>query len=321
MDSSFYNDGNKFNVLKSSNIPKLTTTPVRSRGSYYSSPENLIKYLRSNSVSSSGGNSGSSGKSCFRSSVSPQSEKTPLKVVDEDVFVMDGVLVASDTNIIGSGSSSSGSIGFYKSEICRAWEEFGHCRYGSKCQFAHGKEDVRPTCFPFRTKSEVYKSYASTVPNAFGSKPRLLHPLTETTAIITQKDSPTRPEETIFNFLSTVQPETTRPNTNFTMKPKTNKISPTSTIRANWSPQDDGIDVTLLASFPAKPHQRRTSMHTSTVFSTVVLLQRRGCRCFLPFVRSNDSHFGSSAMDQRYNQYFLPVCTKLLKRFCSSVLH
>ncbi|XP_039068695.1 uncharacterized protein LOC120214969 [Hibiscus syriacus] len=102
MDSNFYNESNKLNVLKSSNIPKLATTPERSRGNYYSSPENLIKYLRSNSVSSTG-HSGSSGKSCFRSSVSPQSEKTPLKVVDEDVFVMDGVLVASDTNIIGSG--------------------------------------------------------------------------------------------------------------------------------------------------------------------------------------------------------------------------
>ncbi|GMI74695.1 hypothetical protein HRI_001138800 [Hibiscus trionum] len=258
MDSSFYNESNKLNVLKSSNIPKQTTTPVRSRGSYYSSPENLIKYLRSNSVSSSGGNSGSSGKSCFRSSVSPQSEKTPLKVVDEDVFVMDGVLVASDTNIIGSSSSSSASIGFYKSEICRAWEEFGHCRYGSKCQFAHGKEDVRPSCFPFRTKSEaqVYKSYASTVPNTFASKPRLVHPLIEPTPIITQKDSSTRPEETIINSLSTLQPETTRPDTNITMKPKTNKISPTYTIGPNWSPQDDGIDVTLPTLFPAKTPSR-----------------------------------------------------------------
>ena len=58
-----------------------------------------------------------------------------MKVVEEDVLVMDGVLVASDTNIVGSGSSSSsGSVGFYKSEICMTWEEFGHCRYGSKCQ-------------------------------------------------------------------------------------------------------------------------------------------------------------------------------------------
>ncbi|KAL1113997.1 hypothetical protein V6Z11_D02G227200 [Gossypium hirsutum] len=280
---SFYNENNKLNVLKNSNIPKLMT-PARSRGSYYSSPENLIKYLRSNSLSSCG-NSSSSGKSSFRSSVSPQSEKTPLKVVEKDVLVMDEVLVASDSNIVGSGSSSSsGSVGYYKSEICRAWEEFGHCRYGSKCQFAHGKEEVRPACLPFKTKSEAqYKTYGSTVSNAYSSKPRLLHPVTETAAFITQKDSfanpvytgpsfstTIKPEETIINSLSTVQPEITRLNTNFTMKrnTKTSKINPTSTstststIRpdtsattftngSNWSPQDDRIDVTL-PSFPGQ---------------------------------------------------------------------
>ncbi|TYJ43965.1 hypothetical protein E1A91_A03G189500v1 [Gossypium mustelinum] len=271
---SFYNENNKLNVLKNSNIPKLMT-PARSRGSYYSSPENLIKYLRSNSLSSCG-NGSSSGKSSFRSSVSPQSEKTPLKVVEKDVLVMDEVLVASDSNTVGSGSSSSsGSVGYYKSDICRAWEEFGHCRYGSKCQ------EVRPACLPFRTKSEaqIYKSYASTVSNSYSSKPRLLHPVTETAAFITQKDSfanpgytgpsfstPIKPEETIINSLSTVQPDITRLNTNFTMKrnTKTSKINPssTSTIRhdtsattftngSNWSPQDDRIDVTL-PSFPGQ---------------------------------------------------------------------
>ncbi|XWS54467.1 hypothetical protein CRYUN_Cryun10bG0091800 [Craigia yunnanensis] len=274
---SFYNDSNKLNV-PNSNIPKLVI-PARNRANFYSSPENLIKYLRSNSLSSSG-NSSSSGKSSFRSLVSPQSEKKPVKVVEEDVLVMDGVLVASDTNIVGSGSSSSGSFGFYKAEICRAWEVFGHCRYGSKCQFTHGKEVVRPTCFPFRSKSEaqMYKSYASTLSSTYGSKPRLLHPITETASIIAQKDSynrpdytsqrfsaPIKPEETIINSIYNVQPENTSLTTNFTMKPKTNKTS-TSTIRPDisattftngtyWSPQDDGIDVTL-PSFPGKTPSR-----------------------------------------------------------------
>jgi len=128
---SYYKENNKLNP-PSSNIPKLMIPP-RTRANYYSSPENIIKYLRSSSLAGSG--SSSSGKSSFRSSVSPHSEKTPVKVVEEDVLVMDGVLVASDTNIVGSGSSSSSAgVGFYKTEVCRAWEEFGHCRYGSRCQ-------------------------------------------------------------------------------------------------------------------------------------------------------------------------------------------
>ncbi|XWS68332.1 hypothetical protein CRYUN_Cryun04dG0081200 [Craigia yunnanensis] len=275
---TFYNESNKLNVLNS-NISKLMI-PARSRANYYSSPENLIKYLRSNSLSSSG-NSSSSGKSSFRSSVSPQSEKTPVKVVEEDVLVMDGVLVASDTNIVGSGSSYfSGSVGFYKSEICRTWEEFGHCRYGSKCQFSHGKGEVRPTSFPFRSKSEaqMYKSYASALSCTYGSISRPLHQVSETAVNIAPKDSSTgpdytsqrsssliKPEETTINSISTVQPENSRLTTSFTMKPKTNKTS-TSTIRPDinattftnrtyWSPQDDGIDVNL-PTFPGKTPSR-----------------------------------------------------------------
>ncbi|XVF44720.1 hypothetical protein PTKIN_Ptkin02bG0146800 [Pterospermum kingtungense] len=133
-------------------------------------------------------------------------------------------------------------------------------------QFAHGKEEVRPTSFTFRSKSEaqMHKSYAS----PYGSISRPLHPVKETSAIIAPKDpstrpdytsprfiSPIKPEETIINSISTVQAENTYTNTNSTMKPKTNKTSTstmkpvvsaaTSTKGTYWSPQDDSIDVTL----------------------------------------------------------------------------
>lgn len=92
-----------------------------------------MKYLRSNSPSI--GNI-SSGKGSFKSSVSPLSENTPVKLAEDDVLVVDGILVASDSGVGGScsSSSSSGSGASYKTEICRAWEDFGHCRFSSKCQ-------------------------------------------------------------------------------------------------------------------------------------------------------------------------------------------
>ena len=52
----------------------------------------------------------------------------------------------------GSPTSSSGQtgpsannrkLGLYKTELCRSWEEKGTCRYGSKCQFAHGEDELR----------------------------------------------------------------------------------------------------------------------------------------------------------------------------------
>lgn len=31
----------------------------------------------------------------------------------------------------------------YKTEPCRSWEELGTCKYGDKCQFAHGPDELR----------------------------------------------------------------------------------------------------------------------------------------------------------------------------------
>lgn len=78
---------------------------------------------------------------------SPNVYATPVKV-EEDVLVMDGILVASAIpagrfarSVTDSGSSttssspsSSGGKSFYKTDICRSWEDSGSCRYGFKCQ-------------------------------------------------------------------------------------------------------------------------------------------------------------------------------------------
>jgi len=48
-----------------------------------------------------------------------------------------------------TGSSQNGpsannrKLGLYKTELCRSWEEKGTCRYGTKCQFAHGEDELR----------------------------------------------------------------------------------------------------------------------------------------------------------------------------------
>lgn len=38
----------------------------------------------------------------------------------------------------------------YKTELCRPFEENGHCKYGDKCQFAHGAAELR--CLPRHPK-------------------------------------------------------------------------------------------------------------------------------------------------------------------------
>ena len=34
----------------------------------------------------------------------------------------------------------------YKREMCKNWAEAGFCRYGVKCQYAHGVEELTVDC-------------------------------------------------------------------------------------------------------------------------------------------------------------------------------
>lgn len=43
----------------------------------------------------------------------------------------------------------------YKTEMCKNWIEVGNCRYGNKCQFAHGDFELIGKPLPQNTK---YKS-------------------------------------------------------------------------------------------------------------------------------------------------------------------
>ena len=103
----------------------------------------LVTYLRGGAGSpiiSPGGDRFSSNyqrnrSGSSRSPLSPlENVKAPMMAEDE-VLVMDGVLVSS---VVGSGSSSNSSSSsgksVHKKELCRVWEDLGHCRYAANCQ-------------------------------------------------------------------------------------------------------------------------------------------------------------------------------------------
>ncbi len=47
-------------------------------------------------------------------------------------------------SVNGAGPSANNrKLSLYKTELCRSWEEKNTCRYGPKCQFAHGEDEVR----------------------------------------------------------------------------------------------------------------------------------------------------------------------------------
>ena len=52
-------------------------------------------------------------------------------------------------------SANNRKLGLYKTELCRSWEEKGTCRYGAKCQFAHGEEELRTVQRHPKYKTEI----------------------------------------------------------------------------------------------------------------------------------------------------------------------
>lgn len=63
---------------------------------------------------------------------------------------------SEDMNPNGNGPSANNrKLGLYKTELCRSWEEKGTCRYGAKCQFAHGEDELRKVARHPKYKTEI----------------------------------------------------------------------------------------------------------------------------------------------------------------------
>ncbi|KAG6897911.1 hypothetical protein C0992_009063 [Termitomyces sp. T32_za158] len=68
--------------------------------------------------------------------------------------------VSSPTTTNGQGPSANNrKLGLYKTELCRSWEEKGTCRYGTKCQFAHGEDELRKVARHPKYKTEICRTF------------------------------------------------------------------------------------------------------------------------------------------------------------------
>ncbi|KAG1703299.1 hypothetical protein DVH05_008208 [Phytophthora capsici] len=63
----------------------------------------------------------------------------------------------------------------YKTELCKHFTENGSCRYGSKCQFAHGEDELRGVLRHPKYKTTRCKAYLSTGKCMYGSRCRFIH--------------------------------------------------------------------------------------------------------------------------------------------------
>ncbi|XP_040920489.1 mRNA decay activator protein ZFP36L1b [Toxotes jaculatrix] len=78
-------------------------------------------------------------------------------------------------NQVMVGASSQVNSSRYKTELCRPFEENGTCKYGDKCQFAHGMHELRSLSRHPKYKTELCRTFHTIGFCPYGPRCHFIH--------------------------------------------------------------------------------------------------------------------------------------------------
>uniref|UniRef100_A0A4W4FD52 mRNA decay activator protein ZFP36 n=1 Tax=Electrophorus electricus TaxID=8005 RepID=A0A4W4FD52_ELEEL len=84
-------------------------------------------------------------------------------------------LKPTTSSCVNSGGSSQTISSRYKTEMCRPFEENGSCKYGDKCQFAHGLHELRSLSRHPKYKTEPCRTFHTIGFCPYGSRCHFIH--------------------------------------------------------------------------------------------------------------------------------------------------
>ena len=67
----------------------------------------------------------------------------------------------------------------YKTELCRPYQEYGHCKYADKCQFAHGGHELRALPRHPKYKTDLCRTFHTKGFCPYGPRCHFVHSLEE----------------------------------------------------------------------------------------------------------------------------------------------
>merc|ERR1712223_211958 len=91
---------------------------------------------------------------------------------------------SSSSDSFASSSSTNAKVNTsrYKTEMCRPFQENGSCKYGDKCQFAHGFGELRTVTRHPKYKTDLCRTYHSSGFCPYGPRCHFVHNLDEATS-------------------------------------------------------------------------------------------------------------------------------------------
>jgi len=124
------------------------------------------------SPSSLGDSLSSLGRDCSVGSGRPQLNRSQSQTSRSPVSPMSPVSP-------GPVSGQVQNANRYKTEMCRPYQENGTCKYGDKCQFAHGNQELRTVSRHPKYKTDLCRTYHSVGFCPYGPRCHFVHALDE----------------------------------------------------------------------------------------------------------------------------------------------
>eukprot|EP00879_Flechtneria_rotunda_P000643 GHRR01000756.1.p1 GENE.GHRR01000756.1~~GHRR01000756.1.p1 ORF type:complete len:588 (+),score=231.01 GHRR01000756.1:563-2326(+) len=82
---------------------------------------------------------------------------------------------AVGTSSAATNTPNGGQNPLYKTERCRSWQDSGSCRYGARCQFAHGGHELRPVIRHPKWKTQPCRTFTLTGSCPYGDRCNFIH--------------------------------------------------------------------------------------------------------------------------------------------------
>ena len=84
-------------------------------------------------------------------------------------------VVTSKQDMVNKTNQTNINSSRYKTELCRPFEENGYCKYGDKCQFAHGAQELRSLNRHPKYKTELCRTYHTIGFCPYGPRCHFIH--------------------------------------------------------------------------------------------------------------------------------------------------
>eukprot|EP01025_Chloroclados_australasicus_P017154 TRINITY_DN18734_c0_g1_i3.p1 TRINITY_DN18734_c0_g1~~TRINITY_DN18734_c0_g1_i3.p1 ORF type:complete len:334 (+),score=29.94 TRINITY_DN18734_c0_g1_i3:487-1488(+) len=99
----------------------------------------------------------------------------PMQSVVVDEVYQNGQPVPHSIDIMQQMLCNPAGNHLYKTELCRAYDETKKCRFGDRCKYAHGEEELRPLIRGQTYKTKICKSFVEDGYCPYGSRCNFVH--------------------------------------------------------------------------------------------------------------------------------------------------